>query len=111
VPNWIAPQHPGRPAWPSISCLKRPGAGTLAGLPAAGRLTFITLDPEQFGATREDVRLALEAENSQRTEVRGQRSGGEGMQIRSAKELIVYQKAYRLAMAGDRDQKSEVRGQ
>jgi hypothetical protein len=57
------------------------------------------------------VRLALEAENSQRTEVRGQRSGGEGMQIRSAKELIVYQKAYRLAMAGDRDQKSEVRGQ
>jgi len=23
----------------------------------------ITIDPEQFGATREDVRLALEAEN------------------------------------------------
>ena len=26
-------------------------------------LTFITVDPEQFGATREDIRLALEAEN------------------------------------------------
>jgi len=33
------------------------------------------------------------------------------MQIRSAKELIVYQKAYRLAIAGDRDQKTGVRGQ
>jgi hypothetical protein len=33
------------------------------------------------------------------------------MQIRSAKELIVYQKAYQLAMAGDRDQKSEDRRQ
>ncbi len=26
-------------------------------------LTVITVDPAQFGATREDIRLALEAEN------------------------------------------------
>lgn len=26
-------------------------------------LTVITVDPERFGATREDIRLALEAEN------------------------------------------------
>ncbi len=26
-------------------------------------LTVITIDPDEFGATREDVRLALEAEN------------------------------------------------
>jgi hypothetical protein len=71
----------------------------------------LTIDPDEFGATREDVRLALEAENSQKSEVRGQRSGGEGMQIRSAKEVIVYQKAYQLAMAGDRDQKTEDRRQ
>ena len=28
-------------------------------------LTVITIDPDAFGATREDVRMALEAENSE----------------------------------------------
>ncbi|PKO20394.1 MAG: hypothetical protein CVU38_20355, partial [Chloroflexi bacterium HGW-Chloroflexi-1] len=28
-----------------------------------GWLTVITVDPDQFGATREDIRLAMEAEN------------------------------------------------
>ena len=35
----------------------------------------------------------------QRAEVRGQRAGGGCMEIRSAKDLIVYQKAYQVAMA------------
>lgn len=34
-----------------------------------------------------------------RAEIRGQRAEGRGMEIRSAKDLIVYQKVHRLAMA------------
>ena len=49
-------------------------------------LTVITVDPSQFGADREAIRLALEAEGrgqrsgvrGQGSEVRGQRSGGGG---------------------------------